>query len=696
MHHFDWQRYTAHTLLALGVSGLLLALLARFSLAAADTSLLPRMVAILTAISATSLLLYLAAIGARTVFQALRYRLILGATEDSVPGFFHLLLVTASRNMFVDMLPARLGELSYVAMLNRGYRVGLPACLSSLVISFAFDLAALGLIIAAIVVHQLFSLGVEPWVIGTLLMVGLVFAFLLVLLFPGLRWATRLIETLASRLPGVAGRLTARLGAFGAKLAGVLEETRAAGILGRLLALSLGVRVAKYLGFYTLFAGVAAVAFPQLDTHPVHALIALISAEAGASMPLPSFMGFGSYEAAGMLAMMALGADRAASLLIMLSLHVLSQIIDYALGGVALITFAILTRSAAERVPAARPGRFSWYGVSALVLFLAGVALFVLEARSLQKLGALRPPDRGHALAPAGDTVPEGLAGVHGFVVWSSNRSGNHDLWLLSLPDGAPRQLTTHPHTEYYPRVSPDGRRVVFARSQQPWVSQRNKLPWDVVLLDLDTGRERLLAKNGNVPTWSADGARVYFLRNGNQLVELEVASGKEAVVWESGRNLGVRANVLLETPAVAPRGGAVAVTFRGGRRATAVIDADGTIRRVGDGCQLGWAPDGSYLFHVDHGGRQQNAIYRTDPATLKPELWFDAPGEFSHEYFPRVANTGDWLVYGASTGGHEHDTADYEIFLWPIGRPAAEAIRLTHHTGNDCWPDIFLNKPNH
>ena len=236
MHHLDWQRYAAHTLLALGVSGLLLALLARFSLASADTSLLPRMVEIVTSISAISLLLYLAAIGARTVFQALRYRLILSATEDSVPGFFHLLLVTASRNMFVDMLPARLGELSYVAMLNRGYRVGLPACLSSLAISFAFDLAALGLIIAAIVVHQLFSLGVEPWVIGTLVMVGLVFAFLLVLLFPGLRWATRLIEPLVLRLPGAAGRLTARLGAFCAKLAGVLEQTRAAGILGRLLA----------------------------------------------------------------------------------------------------------------------------------------------------------------------------------------------------------------------------------------------------------------------------------------------------------------------------------------------------------------------------------------------------------------------------------------------------------------------------
>lgn len=696
MHGTNWQRYATHVLLALGVSGLLLGLLAHFSLSSAESSLLPRMVAILFSISASSLLLYLAAIGARAVFQTLRYRLILRATEDDTPGFFHLLLVTTSRNMFVDMLPARLGELSYVAMLNRGYRVGLPACLSSLAISFAFDLAALGCIIAAIVVHQLFFLGVQPWVIGTLLMVGLVFSILLVLLFPGLRWVTGLIEELATRLPGLAGRWMARFASFCEKLTVVLAKTRSAGILGRLVMLSLGVRVAKYLGFYALFTGVAVAAFPQLDTHPVHALIALISAEAGASMPLPTFMGFGSYEAGGVLAMMALGADRSASLLIMLSLHVLSQIIDYILGGAAVITFAIFTRSAVERTASPRPVRFSWYKITALVLFFAGAVLLVREVRSVQKLGALRPPAPGREVRPAVGSALEGLAGVQGFVIWSSNRSGNHDLWLRTLPDGELRQVTSHPHTEYFPRVSPDGRQVVFARSQQVWVSQRNKLPWDVILLDLHTGREQLLARDGNVPTWSADGSRVFFLRNGNQLVELEVASGKEAVVWESGQNLEVRTDVLLETPAVAPQGGAVAVTFRGGQRGTAVIDADGTIRVVGEGCQLNWSTDGSYLFHVDHGGRQQNAIYRTDPVTLKSELWFDAPGAFSHEYFPKMANTGDWLVYGASSGDHEHDTADYEIFLWRIGRPAAEAVRLTHHTGNDCWPDIFLTKTNH
>ena len=42
-----------------------------------------------------------------------------------------------------------------------------------------------------------------------------------------------------------------------------------------------------------------------------------------------------------------------------------------------------------------------------------------------------------------------------------------------------------------------------------------------------------------------------------------------------------------------------------------------------------------------------------------------DLPGAYSHEYFPRVSNDGRWLVWGAAASGHEHDRADYEIFVW-------------------------------
>jgi len=64
---------------------------------------------------------------------------------------------------------------------------------------------------------------------------------------------------------------------------------------------------------------------------------------------------------------------------------------------------------------------------------------------------------------------------------------------------------------------------------------------------------------------------------------------------------------------------------------------------------------------------------------------------DYSHEYFARISNDGRWLVWGAAASGHEHDRADYEIFIWPMGRPVSEAVRLTHHPVNDQWPDIYV-----
>ncbi|MCI5146341.1 MAG: hypothetical protein D3923_12640 [Candidatus Electrothrix sp. AR3] len=121
------------------------------------------------------------------------------------------------------------------------------------------------------------------------------------------------------------------------------------------------------------------------------------------------------------------------------------------------------------------------------------------------------------------------------------------------------------------------------------------------------------------------------------------------------------------------------------------MVQKDTTIQEVGKGCELTWAPDGSFLYQVDHGPGGGNVFYKVDPDTMKRVLWFDAPGKYSHEYFPKMANTGDVLVFGASTGGHEHDKADYEIFLWPIGSPMSNTARLSFHTGNDNWPDVFL-----
>ena len=694
-----WQQVASHLVLALGVSALVVALLVRTSLSSTEMTFLPRLIEVITSVSGGYFLLYLLASGLRTIAQTLRYRLILQAMEPGIPGFLHLLLVTASRNMFVDMLPSRLGELSYAAMLNRGYAVSLPSCLASLAVGFIFDLGALALIIVGIVVYQLLVLGLQGWIVGVLLLVVSAFTVALILLFPGLQRFLVILKGVAGKAQGRFGRVLGRIVTFLTDAVAVLQKARHAGIIGRLILLSLVGRVGKYMGLYALFLGVVTSQFVEVNAHPVATIVALISAEAGASMPLPTFMGFGAYEAAGTLAMVSLGAEQSVSLLIMLGLHVLSQGMDYSQGGVALIVFFLTTRTRLFRNGTAPSTRFSWYTAWGLALFGAGALFLISEMAGVRKLGALRPPERGQEVLPAvGEGDNKTIDKLSGFAVWSSNRSGNHDIWMLSLPGRELKQLTTHPHTEYYPRISPDGSKVVFARSREPWVSQRNEWPWDVILLDLRTGIETKLVEYGNAPTWSADGRSVYFQRNGGQIVQLALASRKESVVLDSAHLAGLKASegVRLQTPSVAPDGRSVAATLRGGMRATAILPLNGAARLAGDGCQLTWSPDGAFLYKVDdHGGRQMNAFFRLDPASRKAQLWFDAPGEYSHEYFPKLDRTGTVLVYGASTGGHEHDTADYEIFLWRVGQPAGEAVRLTHHTGNDCWPDIFLSNTN-
>ena len=47
--------------------------------------------------------------------------------------------------------------------------------------------------------------------------------------------------------------------------------------------------------------------------------------------------------------------------------------------------------------------------------------------------------------------------------------------------------------------------------------------------------------------------------------------------------------------------------------------------------------------------------------------------------------------MWAATQRGHDHDIADYEIYLWEVGSPAERAVRLTYHSGNDRWPDIFI-----
>ena len=621
--------------------------------------------------------------------RAVRYRLLLaGAGVAPLPGRGRMFGVTLARNMFVDMLPARAGELAYWALLNRGEGVRSADCVSSMTISILFDFLALAAVLAAAVaipVAETAGRLALLWGAGAVLAAVAVGG---VLLFRGPGWAA----AAARRLPGRARswrRLLSWMEAFMEKLADSFKQVRGGGVLWKAAALSVGIRAVKYGGLAAAFYGVARVLRPALAELPVwQTLIGLIGGEGGAALPVPTFLSLGSYEAAGAGAMRFAGVPAADAALVLLGTHVASQMVDYSLGGLGLLGLLWGRRGGAgkTRVRLGKAGLGIGLGAALALAFLGGV----LGWRARQKAGAETAPGSG-AVLEMGAADRAALAAAwgdrRGFIVWTSTMFGQHDLVRLDWPGAKLSRLTTDPHVDRSPKISPDGTRVAFARSRHPWVSFRNNDEWDVWVLDLARGRERRVAERGAQPDWTGDGRAVVFQRHGREVVQADVETGAETIL------LGARERRVWTGPAMDPRGGRLAVTVRGGARSTSLFALPGGEEtRVAGGCQLEFAPDGEWLVLVESGGRMKNRICRVDRAGRNLQTLLDMPGEWSHEYFPRVSNDGALLVFGASRGDHEHDVADYEIFLWRLGDPPERAARVSFHSGNDHWPDVWVH----
>ena len=286
----------------------------------------------------------------------------------------------------------------------------------------------------------------------------------------------------------------------------------------------------------------------------------------------------------------------------------------------------------------------------------------------------------------------EALATVGGRLVWSSNRGGNHDLYLAELSTGSVRRITDHPHVDYFSRFSPDGTLISFLRSRRPWVSFREENAWDLYVMNADGTDVRLLAEHAYHPTWKPDGSALVFLRD-NTIREVDLEGGRGRLLRDgSTPPLDGR----IGDPEMAPDG-RMTVTVRRRAQRVGVLDAGRhTYAFISDprACHITWVPGEDRVLWVSGEGHGGTRIMHGQPGTVGGEVLIDLPGERSHEYFPRVtrdANGGTWLVWGATAEGHEHDRADYEIFVWQIGTPWDSALRITHSAGNDQWPDLFV-----
>lgn len=630
----------------------------------------------------------------QTFIRAVRARMLLRAgmpieDRDEVPGLWHVSLVMFVRGACADMLMGRIGELSYVAMLSGGYNISVANSLASLSIGLLFDFAALlvVLVVAITAVSKGLSLVGAAVVLVIVCVVGWFGIFKILPWFSNLlnkrsperlmnlKWYAWCVKTLSETSESV----------------GFVSRS---GKVTQVLLLSALIRILKYVGLYILFIAITSRTWPEIAGAGVPSVLtALISAEGAAALPVPTFMSFGSYEVGGMLALTALGFTAAASMAAMLSTHLLSQLLDYGLGGLAFLVFLWSPRSArAEVQKSERKGKFLRLSVgiaAGLAVFVAAVGLlFSLFESQESNVEGIGVPVEGSEKAQQ----ELSKAGVKGRLTWSSNREGTHHIYMMQLPSGKTTRLTNAGYTDTYPRFSPDGKRIVFSRSKLPYVSQRDPLHWDTWVLDLDTGAEALIATNAFTAVW-VDGESIVYVRDGDKLVKQKaVAGAQEYVLLEAGRG-DIAARNQFQTPNIGLNGRGLAFTLRGSNGTYVSVDGAAPVR-IDGGCEITWqGRDSSTLLWVNHPGKQKNTIFKRDGTQGKTERLLDVEDDYSHEYFPKTSADGVWMIYGASTGDHEHDQADYEIFLWKIGAPQNEIKRVTWHTGNDCWPDIHVEQ---
>jgi Tol biopolymer transport system component/predicted Ser/Thr protein kinase len=296
--------------------------------------------------------------------------------------------------------------------------------------------------------------------------------------------------------------------------------------------------------------------------------------------------------------------------------------------GLAVWTRRTLPRARRWRVPAA---------VGCLVA-LAGVGGWLLRGRgAIPALGMPRQltSDPGWEAEPA--LSPDGT-----FVAYTSDRSGNEDIWVTDARGGSAVQLTSDPASDTRPAWLPDGSAIVFASARGGSTGI-----WRVPRLG---GAAVLVAPDGDSPAVSPDGTLIAFSRPGPSgatriaiapLAATGLASlvtGDEDGLWDH------------ENPAWSPDG--VNVCYSDFRDLWVIAAAGGAARRLttaqASDDHPAWSPDGREV--VFSSAREGTAALWAVPAAGgEPRRLTLGTGP---ETEPSLSRDGHRLAYSTSVSG--------------------------------------------
>ena len=267
---------------------------------------------------------------------------------------------------------------------------------------------------------------------------------------------------------------------------------------------------------------------------------------------------------------------------------------------------------------------------------------------------------------------------VSNYLVFSSQRDGNQEVYHLDLRTGRSVNLSQSGKDDGYPRCSPDGRKIALATNRDGY--------WEIYLMDRNGNGQQNLTKNrgGNgYMDWSPDGLTLVFAstRNGEKNNELYTiradGTGLRRLTYHPAEDVH---------PAWSPDGRKIAfASERDGNRQIYVINADGTNpKRITSNRWYddypAWSPDSSQIaFSSDRDSRASDRldIYVANADGSNIRRIISHPADDRH---PSWSLDGSLLAFASDRDG------DRDIFIISIDKTGLKKVFSSD--GNDEHPN--------
>ncbi len=278
---------------------------------------------------------------------------------------------------------------------------------------------------------------------------------------------------------------------------------------------------------------------------------------------------------------------------------------------------------------------------------------------------------------------------ANGRIVFSSNRDGNSEIYVMNVDGSNQTRLTNHPGYDGNPVWSPNGQRIAFTSGRggnaEIYVMNADGTGVSRLTDATDVWNEPSLSPFTGDPAWSPDGQRIAFASN------RESVSGSEVYVMNAdGTNVSRLAPNYVShwssNPTWSPDGQRIAFASNTGDGGAEiyVMNSDGsnltrlTHHHPWISLAPAWSPDGSRIAFISSLHGRDYGIYVMDTAAL---LHVGRALHRDHKHDnPAWSPDSQRIAFSSNRGGNS------DIYI--MDACGSNQTRLTNHPGGDFNPD--------